>query len=179
MRLYVERGYEQTTVADIASEAGLTARTFFRYFADKREVLFAGSEVLLQRMTEALDAAPAGSGPMQAVAAGLDAAALMLGRDHRLSAQRQMIIDANAELRERELSKMVTIAAALTDGLRRRGVPERDARLAAETGVVVLRVAFEQWVGDQVETDLTEVMRATLERLSTVTTGSGPEAADG
>jgi AcrR family transcriptional regulator len=119
MRLYAERGYEQTTVADIASEAGLTARTFFRHFADKREVLFAGSEILLERMVEALDAAPPGQGPMRAVAAALDAAAVMLGRDPSFSRRRQSLIDASAELRERELIKMATIGAALADGLRR------------------------------------------------------------
>src|SRR5438045_1633150 len=101
MRLYVERGYEQTTVADIAAEAGLTARTFFRHFADKREVLFAGSEFLLARMVEALDAAPAADGPMRAVASSLGAAAAFLNRDRSWSRQRQSLIDANAELRER------------------------------------------------------------------------------
>src|SRR4051794_15799919 len=103
MRLYVERGYEQTTVAEIAAAAGLTARTFFRHFADKREVLFAGSEMLLARMVEAVDAAPAAQGPMQAIATALDAAAEILGRDRSWSRQRQSLIDANAELREREL----------------------------------------------------------------------------
>jgi AcrR family transcriptional regulator len=56
MELYAERGYEQTTVAEIAERAGLTARTFVRYFTDKREVLFAGSDVLGERLVAALDA---------------------------------------------------------------------------------------------------------------------------
>jgi hypothetical protein len=42
LALYGERGFENTTVAEIAARAGLTERTFFRHFADKREVLFAG-----------------------------------------------------------------------------------------------------------------------------------------
>src|SRR5689334_16979786 len=100
MRLYVERGYEQTTVADIAAEAGLTARTFFRHFADKREVLFAGSEILLANMVEVLDATPPGASPMQAVTAALHAAAVMLGRDPEFSRRRQSIIESAAELRE-------------------------------------------------------------------------------
>jgi AcrR family transcriptional regulator len=169
MRLYVERGYEQTTVAEIAAEAGLTARTFFRHFADKREVLFAGSEMLLARMVEALDAAPAEQGPMRAVAAALAAAAQVLGRDPAFSRKRQSIIDTAAELRERELIKMVTIAEALTEGLRRRGVPARDASLAAEAGIVVFRVAWVQWLADPSNPDLGALMAATLDRLTTVT----------
>jgi AcrR family transcriptional regulator len=169
MRLYVERGYEQTTVAEIAAEAGLTARTFFRHFADKREVLFAGSEMLLARMVEALEAAPAADGPMRAVAAALDAASGFLSRDRSWSRRRQSLIDANAELRERELIKMATIAAALADGLRRRGVPAADASLAAEAGIAVFRVAWEQWMAGPDDRDLATVMTATLNRLTAVT----------
>src|SRR6476646_11290453 len=82
MELYVERGFEQTTVAEIAKRAGLTARTFFRYFADKREVLFAGSLSLQEQLVHALDAAPMSASAMQAVSAALDAAAITLGRHH-------------------------------------------------------------------------------------------------
>src|SRR4051812_25335726 len=91
MQLYVERGYEQTTVADIAERAGLTPRTFFRYFADKREVLFAGSQALERGMREALDN---NAGPMDAVASALEAAAQMLGGNREFSRARQTIIDS-------------------------------------------------------------------------------------
>src|SRR6478752_5958714 len=93
MDLYTERGFEQTTVADIAERAGLTSRTFFRYFADKREVLFAGSQELEREMLEAL---PEGAEPMEAVAAALDAAGRRLGghRDH--SRARQTVIESSA-----------------------------------------------------------------------------------
>src|SRR3954469_16964179 len=80
LELYVERGFEQTTVAEIAARAGLTARTFFRHFADKREVLFAGSADLQARLVQALEATPDPATPMQAVAAALDAAAAALGQ---------------------------------------------------------------------------------------------------
>src|SRR4029079_1866739 len=83
--LYVERGFDQTTVAEIAQRAGLTARTFFRYFADKREVLFAGSAALQEQLVQALESAPDAATPMQAVSAALDAAAALLGRDHGYS----------------------------------------------------------------------------------------------
>src|SRR5690348_7759176 len=84
--LYTERGYEQTTVAEIAERAGLTARTFFRYFADKREVLFAGSADLQARLVQALREAPDSASPMAAVAAALDAAAAVLGQRREYSA---------------------------------------------------------------------------------------------
>src|SRR5258706_2396924 len=87
--LYGERGFEQTTVAEIAKRAGLTARTFFRHFADKREVLFAGSTFLQEHLVHALDAAPDSASPMQAVSAALDAAATALGQHRERSRQRQ------------------------------------------------------------------------------------------
>jgi AcrR family transcriptional regulator len=170
MQLYVERGFEQTTVAEIAARAGLTARTFFRYFADKREVLFAGSAELQEHLVQALAAAPSSDSPMHAIAAALDAAAAALGQHHEHSRQRQSVINANAELRERELIKMASLSAALADGLRQRGVPEPDASLAAESGIVVLRVAFERWVNEPAGAELSQTMRDALDRLKTVTT---------
>jgi AcrR family transcriptional regulator len=172
MQLYVERGYEQTTVAEIAKRAGLTARTFFRYFADKREVLFAGSASLQDHLVNALEAAPESASPMQAVAAALDAAAAALGQHPEYSQQRQAVINANTELQERELIKLAALAAALADGLRRRGVPEPDASLAAQTGIVVLRVAFERWVDRPHGKSLPRHMREALDRLTTITTAA-------
>lgn len=169
MALYVERGYEQTTVADIAQRAGLTARTFFRYFTDKREVLFAGSDALQQGLVSALEAAPDSASPMDAVAAALDAAAAMLGARRDFSRQRQSVIAANAELQERELIKMASLSAALADGLRRRGVTDPAAGLAAEAGVAVFRVAFERWVTDAQERELAELMRESMSQLAALT----------
>jgi AcrR family transcriptional regulator len=169
MELYIERGFEQTTVAEISERAGLTARTFFRYFADKREVLFEGSVMLQADLVSALDGAPDSASPMQAVAAALDAAATMLGQHREFSRQRQSVIAANSELRERELIKMASLAAALAEGLRRRGVADPDASLAAEAGVAVLRVAFQRWVSEPDEPDLTHIVRDSLSQLKTLT----------
>jgi AcrR family transcriptional regulator len=174
MQLYVERGFEPTTVAEIAKRAGLTERTFFRHFADKREVLFAGAAALQQHLVDALAAAPASATPLAAVAAALDAAATTLGRNHAYSRQRQAIIVANSDLRERELIKMASLSAALADGLRRRGVPEPDASLAAEAGIAVFRVAFERWVSQPDPADLSQVMRESLDRLTIITRSATP-----
>jgi len=169
MALYAERGYERTTVAEIADRAGVTARTFFRHFADKREVLFAGSEELERRMVEAVLAAPESAGPMDAVAAGVLASGEFFVDRREHSRRRQAVITATPELREREFIKMASLAAAFTDALRKRGVAPEIASLAAETGVAVFRVAFERWVADPQDTDITEIMRATLTDLSSLT----------
>jgi AcrR family transcriptional regulator len=171
MELYLERGFEQTTVAEIADRAGLTARTFFRYFADKREVLFAGAVSFQDHLVAALDGAPGSASPMAAVAVALDAAATALGQHPEFSRQRQFVIEANTELQERELIKMASLAIALANGLRRRGVPDADASLAAEAGVAVLRVAFGRWVSEPDGPDLPPVMRESLDQLRTLASG--------
>ncbi len=166
MELFGERGYEQTTVADIAERAGLTSRTFFRYFADKREVLFASKEAFEQPLVAALEAAPAGAPPMVAVAAALDAFAERIGGNREYTRARQAVIDSSAELRERELIKLASLASTLADALRRRGVDDLQAGLAAETGIAVLRVAFARWRDEPVERPLIEVTRASLADLT-------------
>jgi AcrR family transcriptional regulator len=170
LELYLEQGFEQTTVAEIGERAGVTARTFFRYFADKREVLFAGSEVLQDTMIAALEGAPESASAMTAVRAALDAAGRVL-TDREHSARRQSVIVANAELQERELIKMASLSRALSDGLRRRGVSDPQASLAAETGIAVFRVAFERWVTEPGDRDLAQVMRESLDQLRAITAG--------
>jgi AcrR family transcriptional regulator len=174
MALYVERGFEQTTVADIAERAGVTARTFFRYYGDKREVLFAGSAALQQEMVAALESAPAGTAPLDAVGAALDAAAALIGGNREHSRGRQAVITANDELRERELMKMARLSDALAAGLLVRGVPDARSRLAAEAGIAVFRVAFERWAGDEAlpeGTGLAELLRDGMAELRTMTAG--------
>ena len=169
MQLYVERGYDQATVAEIAERAGVTARTFFRHFADKQEVLFSGSAELRNRLVAAVDGAPADATPLEAVAAGLDEAAEMLGGHWDWSRQRQQLIDAHADLRERELIKMADLAVAFGAALERRGLSEASARLVGETGIAVFKVAFARYVGEEgATTDLATLMHASLEELGTV-----------
>jgi AcrR family transcriptional regulator len=172
LTLYAERGFDQTTAAEIAARAGVTERTFFRHFADKREVLFGGSALLQERIVAGVVGAPAGAGPLEAVAAGLAAAAAMLGEFRRdLSAQRQAVIAANPELRERELAKLADYAAAVAATLRARGVGEPHATLAAEAGMTVLRVALERWAGGADERDLAAIIRDSMAELRDVTAG--------
>ncbi|MBU6533127.1 TetR/AcrR family transcriptional regulator [Streptomyces sp. NPDC057245] len=146
LELYAERGYEQTTVAEITGVAGLTERTFFRHFADKREVLFAGSGRLEEICVHAVAGAPGSATPMEAAAAALDAAAGVFEERGDLVLRRQGVIDANAELRERELIKLASLSDALAAALCDRGVDELSAGLTAEAAVAVLKVAFRRWV---------------------------------
>jgi AcrR family transcriptional regulator len=170
LALYSEHGFDQTTAAQIADRAGLTERTFFRHFADKREVLFGGSALLQERIVAGVEGAPATDGPIDAVAGGLAAAAAMLGDSRRdLSLQRQTVIAANPELRERELTKLADYAAAIAAVLRQRGVGEPQATMAAESGMTVLRVAFEQWARGDDGRDLAAIMHDSLATLRAVT----------
>jgi AcrR family transcriptional regulator len=166
MELYGERGYEQTTVAEIAKRAGLTERTFFRHFADKREVLFFGAGDLRDLLLRRVGEAPEGTAPLPAVVGALVGAATDIFEERRaFSRRRQAIIAANTELQERELVKMAWLAAALAEALRDRAVPAAAAGLAAEAGVAIFRVAFERWVGDAGERTLATVIEETAAEL--------------
>ena len=169
LELYAQRGYDQTTVAEIANRAGLTERTFFRHFADKKEVLFAGSNNLRDLLVSAVAGAPNSASPIEAVTAGLLAAGVVFSeerRDH--SRRRQSIIAANAELRERELIKLAALASAIADTLRRRGVQDPTASLTAEAGIAVFRVAFERWVDPHTVLGWSELVRGSLAELKVV-----------
>ncbi|WP_235489884.1 TetR family transcriptional regulator [Frankia sp. AvcI1] len=148
LALYGERGYEETTVAEIAQRAGLTKRTFFRYFADKREVLFWGSELLEQQMVAAIEAAPAPVSLLRLIAAALEAAAVRFEEVREFAGPRHRIIAASPELRERELIKAASLAAAMAQALRARGFGDTAATLAAHLGTTVMHVAFTQWIDD-------------------------------
>jgi AcrR family transcriptional regulator len=169
--LYGERGFEQTTVAEIAKRAGLTERTFFRHFADKREVLFAGADALRELLVGTVAKAPRPLAPIDAAAAGLEAAGALIQDGGELARQRQAIIAASAELQERELIKLASLAAALADALRKRGVDEPAASLTAEAGIAVFKVAFERYVEETNQQDLPQLIRESLDELKAVTAG--------
>ena len=171
LELFGERGFEQTTVAEIAERAGLTKRTFFRYFSDKREVLFGGGDELKQRFVSSLAGARASAAPIEAIAVSLAAAGGVLQGRHAFARRRQAVIAANPELQERELVKLASIAAALTSALHERGVAEPAASLTAEAGIAVFRIAFERWVADADPRDLAALIHESLEELKAVTAG--------
>jgi AcrR family transcriptional regulator len=171
LELYRERGFDQTTVAEIAERAGLTERTFFRYFADKREVLFWGEGALHELFVHAVTGAPDSAAPIDAIAAGLEAAADLFRERRDRARQRQAVIAANKELQEREVMKLASLAAGMADALRRRGVSEPAASLTAEAGVAVFKVAFGRWIDAEANNDLVHHIRESLVELKGLTAG--------
>lgn len=171
LELYSQRGFQQVTVAEIARHTGLTERTFFRHFPDKREVLFSGAGAFQAHLVNALERAPDSLSAIDAVGAAVEATADLLQERRPYARERHAIISANAELQERERIKFASLARALADALRRRGVSDPAASLAAEMGIVVLRTAFERWVNEPDRRDLVGIVRDSLNELKEVSAG--------
>jgi AcrR family transcriptional regulator len=172
MELYGEQGFDHTTVEEIAARAGLTERTFFRYFADKREVLFGGSRELQEFLVTHVRQAPASLSPIEVIAEAYMAAGDDIFEARREFARaRQAIIVASTELQERELIKLATLNAALAAALRQRGVGDPDASLAAEAGGSAFKLGFERWVEDPAGTPMSAWIRQSLDALKAVAAG--------
>ena len=174
LELFATRGFEQTTAAEIAQAVGLTERTFFRNFSDKREVLFHGQERFLQAFVDGADEAPAGASAFELIAAALRAGALFFPDERRpYSRTRQTVIDQNPALQERELHKLAGLAATVAAALRARGITEPTATLAAQSAATVFGVSFAQWIGEGESRSLTDITSDVLRELRNLT-----EAAD-
>lgn len=164
--LFTEQGYDATTVTQIAERAGVTKSTFFRHFPDKRELLAAGQETLSRLLTEGISEAPGDATPLEAVAAGLERASSAMGPMNRELAPRlKAAIDANSELQQRDALKNVGLAAAMTDALRTRGVPDPIAHLAGELGVLAFKQGYARWLRAEEDAALAPYTLAALEDL--------------
>jgi AcrR family transcriptional regulator len=174
MALFVEQGFAETTVPQIAARAGLTTRTFFRHFADKREVLFAYQAELPDVVRQAMAAAPQSAGALEVIAVGLQTIAETKfdGRRDYLRAH-QAVIDSDAGLRERGLRKMSILTEAIGRGFRDRGLDDLGATLAAHTAVTVLSVALDRWLGAADETSLSIHVSDTLAALQSLNAPDG------
>ena len=165
MELFTERGYEHVTVAEIAERAGLKKRSFFRYFADKREVLFAGSAEFQQSVITGILAAAETMPAIDAVVTSLAAAGAGLtswGEPVRL---RQQVIATSAELRERELIKLADLTTAIAGALRERGSDELTASMTAHAGITVFTTAFARWTDSGPDLGFAELMHDSLNCL--------------
>lgn len=171
LELFEERGYEQTTTAEIAARAGVTERTFFRRFADKREVLFGGGAALEEAAVAAVQAAAPDATPYAMAGAAVRAAAGELPLERLpFARRRQAVIEANPRLQERELLKMASLAAAITAALVGRGVDGSVAPVAAEAAVAGFRVGFADWISrTRDDRPLADVVGDALARLTAVT----------
>lgn len=178
LELYSERGFDETTVAEIAERAGLTERTFFRHFADKREVLFGGQDLLSSAIAEAVTTAPAGADPMATAVAAIQAAGAQIPDLAAWQLRRRAVIAANPALQERELRKMAVLGGELADALRTAGVAEADATLCARVAVTVFGIAFDRWVDGSSTRELSHVIAEVFAELRT-TVSAGRTVAEG
>lgn len=148
LELYCERGYDQTTTAEIAARAGVTERTFFRHFPNKREVLFSGEAPLRAALVDAVAEAPAELTPLGAVLRAFRSIEQVFEDNRRFTEPRQRVIDSTPALQERELAKAAALIGALAEALRRRGVEGRLATLAAQAGMAAFGHAVASWLDD-------------------------------
>lgn len=182
LELFAARGFEQVTAAEVAQAAGLTERTFFRHFSDKREVLFYGQDQFLQAFIDGVEVAPPDASPLDVIASMLAGAASFFPDERRsYSRMRQSVIDQNPALRERELHKLAGLATTVAEALRARGIGEPAASLAAESGATVFGIAFSQWIregeGRSLRDITSDVLRELL-NLAGAATGSGEFAVE-
>ena len=148
LTLFRERGFDRTTAAGIAARAGVTERTFFRYFPDKREVLFDGETLVRGALTTAIAEAPAEFGPLDTVAWAFQSFAPMLEEKRAYAEPRHQVISVTPALNERELAKIAALADALTAALIARGVSDLRAMLAARAGMAAFVQAASAWLDD-------------------------------
>ncbi|MEU5736682.1 helix-turn-helix domain-containing protein [Streptomyces tendae] len=148
IELFTERGYERTTVAEIATRAGLTERTFYNHFADKREVLFPGQDSFIAEVRDALGTAPTEQSSLDAIRTVLTAGSDWLDQRRSAAQRRRHILDAHPDLREREGAKLAALTAAIAGALRARGVPDPAATLTAAVSVTAYHCAAARWLAD-------------------------------
>lgn len=160
LELYRERGFDRTTTAEIAARAGVNERTFFRHFPDKREVLFDGEADLRAALTEAVCDAPDGLSPLEMLLHAARKARPLLEENRPFAEPRLAVIAATPALRERELAKAASLTEAVAEALRRRGVENRLAVLAAQTGWAAFHQAVGAWVDDPAQDLDTHLSRA-------------------
>jgi AcrR family transcriptional regulator len=166
--LFAERDFDDITVAEIAQRAGLTERTFFRYFTDKREVLFSGRQALEDAFSDTIASATDSATPLQMVTEALMNVGEFMETRREFARKRQSIITANPELQERELLKMEHLSRVIAEALIKKGVTEPTASLSANMTTAIFRIAFAEWVVTQDTMSLNEHMKNLLDQFSTI-----------
>ena len=167
MELYRERGYDQTTAAEIATKAGVTERTFFRHFTDKREVLFDDGGAMRAILIEAVRAAPSDFGPWATLFHAFREVTVLLVANRHFAEPRRRIIASSPPLQERELIKAMLLTTALAVALQERGVLHRVASLAAQVGMAAFSQAFSTWL-DGSPGDLNEHLAQTFREVNDI-----------
>lgn len=170
LELFVEQGFAATTVPQITERAGLTTRTFFRHFSDKREVLFGAEDDLPAVVDAQMRQAPAGTDPMQLIEIGLrEVANDRFDGLHGYLRTRRSIVRSDSGLRERELRKSLILAEAASAGFHRRGLDELTATLAAHISVTAFDIAIDRWLDQDNPPALADIVTETLAALRAIT----------
>ncbi len=171
LELFVEHGFAAVTVPQITARAGLTTRTFFRHFADKREVLFTGEDALPAVMAQVFAQSPPEMTPMELIVKGLcEVVAPRFDglRDH-LRVRRGVVL-SDEGLRERDLRKRALTAEAAISGFRDRGLTVLEATLAAQLAATIIDTAISRWLDDETDRPLAAIMVETAAALKDVVT---------
>ncbi|MEW2623737.1 TetR family transcriptional regulator [Streptomyces sp. NPDC048106] len=176
LELYRERGFDQTTTAEIAARAGVNERTFFRHFPDKREVLFDGEADLRAALMAAVAEAPDGLQPLETLLRAFRKAGRILEENRPFSEPRLAIIAVTPALRERDLAKAALLTEAVAEALRQRGVADRLAGLAAQTGWAAFHHAAQAWIDDP-SRNLDAHLRRAFDDLRTLSATAPPPQA--
>jgi AcrR family transcriptional regulator len=169
LELFLEQGFTATTVPQIAERAGLTTRSFFRYYADKREVLFVGEEELPPVVARVVDEADPRLSPIEVIHTGLRAVVVPRLETYRHELlTRRTIVHSDEGLRERELRKLAIIHAGATEAFVRRGLGPLEAEIAGRLSVMIYDTTLERWLAGDAKGDLAEI----LDEVVTVVAGS-------
>lgn len=148
LELFAERGYDRTTAAEVAARAGVTERTFFRHFADKREVLFDGEAILRAALTAAIREAPGDLDVLDLLFLAFRSVVPAIEANRSFAMPRREIIARTPALHEREMAKTNTLADALAAALQARNIPDLRAVLAARTGMAAFAQSIAAWLDD-------------------------------
>ena len=164
--LFVEQGFASTTVPQIAARAGLSTRTFFRHFADKRDALFADEHAVPDQAARIVAEAPSELSPLQIVASGFDAvASAQFSREKSYYIARHQIIQSDDGLRERQLHTQAALVEALRSGFVQRATDPVDALLAAHLTATVFSVSIGRWLSAESTDPLATLLRDTFDRM--------------
>ncbi|MEU9635692.1 TetR family transcriptional regulator [Streptomyces tendae] len=148
LELFAEQGFDQTPVEAIAARAGVTERTFYRHFADKREMLFDGEGELRDQLVQALAAVPDGTKPMPALLAAFHQTVPLFESNRPFTEPGARLIARTPALQERSLAKQALLVRALTAALQDRGVNARTALLCAQAAMGTFAIATHRWMDD-------------------------------
>ncbi|MDI3409258.1 TetR/AcrR family transcriptional regulator [Streptomyces cavernicola] len=170
--LFEERGYDAVTATHIAERAGVTRRSYFRYYADKREVMFAGTGQTPPELYQAVRAVCPGTPPLATALEALARVGSLLIAHQRNLARRRALIEAIPELKERDRTKLAELAEVVCAALTHRGADEDTARIVAQIALVAYENALARWLKAEGREDFASCIAAAATTLQAAVPGT-------